>query len=355
MMPASAKRLQRNRRDTLPEKMHGSSLEIDFEAELPSSPSRSAKRRRKTSRTSDPMERRALQSDEYRHLQGGEEDEIVSQVTQQLKSYPVQASKDHANVIHEANGDGVKAYAKVAAQDWTFYITKLSINIGRAPEIANNGDDENDSDQVHIDLGPSKMVSRSHAAIFFDSKDEKWFLQVNGRNGAKVDGQPVKSRSCHALTSGEVMEIGGVEMMFVLPYSETSALRVHSSFLQRCGLAAQPQTGSFSRKRQMLAPTPTDYQRPGTPTSTIHTDSIAKSPISATPTLIMGNGGADLSLDDNQHIKPQYSYAQMITQSILNAQDGKLNLNGIYTFIMNNYSYYRHQQAAGWQVRKNSA
>jgi hypothetical protein len=62
------------------------------------------------------------------------------------------------------------------------------------------------------------------------------------------------------------------------------------------------------------------------------------------------NNSLDLSQDDNQHIKPQYSYAQMITQAILNAPEGKLNLNGIYKFIMNKYSYYRHQQAAGWQV-----
>jgi hypothetical protein len=65
---------------------------------------------------------------------------------------------------------------------------------------------------------------------------------------------------------------------------------------------------------------------------------------------MVGANGVDLSQDENQHIKPQYSYAQMITQAILNAPDGKLNLNGIYNYIMNTYAYYRHQQAAGWQV-----
>lgn len=277
----------------------------------------------------------------------------MSQVTQHLRSQAVQASKDHANSIHEANGDGVKAYAKVAAQDWTFYITKLAVNIGRAPEASHSAQHpaDADEDQVHIDLGPSKMVSREHATICFDSKDEKWFLQVKGRNGAKVDGQPVKSGSSHPLTSGEVIEIANVEMMFVLP-SEISPLNVHSLFLQRAGLTAStPQSRPSSRRQPLLAPAPPEYKRPGTPPSAQSLrGSSAKSPAVSTPAVMVGANGADLSLDENQHIKPQYSYAQMITQAILNTPDGKLNLNGIYTFIMNSYSYYRHQQAAGWQV-----
>jgi hypothetical protein len=40
----------------------------------------------------------------------------------------------------------------------------------------------------------------------------------------------------------------------------------------------------------------------------------------------------------------------MITQAILNTAEEKLNLNGIYNFIMEHYAYYRHQQASGWQV-----
>ena len=66
------------------------------------------------------------------------------------------------------------------------------------------------------------------------------------------------------------------------------------------------------------------------------------------------DGGVDLSRDENKHFKPQYSYAQMITQAIMNAPDGKLNLNGIYTFITKKYAYYRHQPANGWQVSRSS-
>lgn len=65
---------------------------------------------------------------------------------------------------------------------------------------------------------------------------------------------------------------------------------------------------------------------------------------------MVGANGADLSKDENKHIKPQYSYAQMITQAIMSAPEGKLTLNGIYTYIMDQYAYYRHQYPSGWQV-----
>ncbi|KAJ4162427.1 transcription factor [Fusarium falciforme] len=41
------------------------------------------------------------------------------------------------------------------------------------------------------------MVSREHATISFESKDERWFLRVKGRNGAKVDNQPLKAGHAH--------------------------------------------------------------------------------------------------------------------------------------------------------------
>ncbi|GAO20086.1 hypothetical protein UVI_02034500 [Ustilaginoidea virens] len=317
-MPSSARRARRGRRDARRDKddLHLVDLEEP-------SPSRPAKRRRRT-RSSDP-------------------------VTQQLKSRVVQASKDHANAIHEANRDGVKAYAKVAAQDWTFYITKLAVNIGRGSEVSHGDDQADFGAHVHIDLGPSKMVSRDHASICFDSKDEEWILEIKGRNGAKIDGRPLKSRASHRLVSGEVIEIGNVEMMFVLP-SEISPLHVNAAFLQRCGLTPEAVQAPISRRQPPITPASAEYKGPGTPPPVQSRGaSSAKSPAVATPAVMIGAHGVDLSQDDNQHIKPQYSYAQMITQAILNAPDERLNLNGIYTFITDSYSYYRHQQAAGWQ------
>lgn len=364
-MPPSAKRAGRARRDPRKDATATPSSTSALPDIDDSSPSRPAKRRKKGLSPDRPAP--ALPEPHNADGDNDEEDDeeqpssratddddqLVSRITQHLKAQPVQASKDHANAIHEANGDGVQAFAKIAAHDWTFYITKLSVNIGRAPEASHA--ETGEQDHVHIDLGPSKMVSREHAFISFDSKEERWFLHVKGRNGAKIDGQPLKSGLSRALTSGEVIEIGNVEMMFVLP-SEISSLHVHSTFLQRCGLtAAETAQGRSTRRQPLIAPAPPDYKRPGTPPPSSSQAAAPAMPLKS-PAVVMGaNSGVDLSHDDNQHIKPQYSYAQMITQAILNAPDGKLNLNGIYTFIMNSYSYYRHQQAAGWQVSRSPA
>lgn len=285
----------------------------------------------------------------------------------------VQASRDHSNSIHEANQDGVQAFAKIAAQDWTYYVTKLEVNIGRA------SDPPSDEDSVHIDLGPSKTISRLHAVISFNSKEEQWMLYVRGRNGAKIDTEPMKAGASHMLKSGEVIEVAGVEMMFVLP-TEISQLHIHPIFLQRAGIAASQATGAAPSANQgsddlppvasdsrpsrsgptsqseqpTLGPAATPARhRPGTPPSASRRTTVVQmtsphQPGSATPFGMPME--IDLSRDENKHIKPQFSYAQMITQAIMNTEDGKLNLNGIYNFIMDSYAYYRHQGLYGWQV-----
>ena len=206
-------------------------------------------------------------------------------------------------------------------------------------------------------------------------------FQVKGRNGAKIDTEPLKAGVSHALKSGEVIEVAGVEMMFVLP-TENSQLHIHPSFLQRAGIPASQVPGAVpssanqgsddlppippadarsSRsgpaphgQQPALAPAPTNYRRPGTPPSatrgrtTLVQMTSPHPPGSATPFGVPLE--IDLSRDENRHIKPQFSYAQMITQAIMNTADGKLNLNGIYNFIMDNYAYYRHQGLYGWQV-----
>ena len=322
-----------------------------------------------------------------------DETQTIIRVTQHLlapNDDPVRASKDHSNAIHEANKEGVQAYAKIAAQDWTFYVTKLTVNIGRTPEpppeYPPRYDPEADPDFVHIDLGPSKMVSRQHAQITFNTKSEQWYLTVKGRNGIKVNTMPWRLGQAKALESGDVIDIGGIEMMFVLPL-ETSPLHIHDVYLQRAGLpknepsddhvlrhkmrATTPTGSGFESSPrgstirntlprgqptpQAIAPAPPDYKRPGTPPSARSRTSVPGSQIKSPafrdiPTMMVHPNDVDLSLDENKNLKPQYSYAQMITQAIMNTSEGRLNLNGIYNFIMENYSYYKHQQAAGWQV-----
>jgi hypothetical protein len=315
------------------------------------------------------------------------DEELISAIVPHLAmpDHTVQASQDHANLLHERHSkEGVQAYAKLTGKDWTFYVKRLKNNIGRPPEgtnpvpsgpLAGNALADND-DGVHIDLGPSKMVSRQHAEVSYDSDSERWAILVHGRNGVRIDNQVIRKDEKHDLVSGEVVEIGGVEMMFVLPETDGS-LKVHRRYLQRAGLISMeedeakdqaaghpasvdrassvgPSRGQNGGTGPMpIAPAPPDYRRPGTPVS-----ARSKAPYSARKSPAYTNGGTillsgddvDLSLDSNCHIKPSYSYAQMISQAILATPDEKLTLNGIYTYIMDKYAYYRHQLGGGWQV-----
>jgi hypothetical protein len=308
----------------------------------------------------------------------------------------VQATKDHANALHEKlRAEGVQAYAKLAGKDWTFYVKRLRNLIGRPPEGGNavptqrdtseaNGigdltaDDAEDGG-IHIDLGPSKMVSRLHAEIFFDSDGERWNIKVHGRNGIRVNNEPLRRGEARPLINGQVIEIGGVEMMFVLPEIDGS-LKVHNRYLQRAGLiqidedapqdatssgpasSAAPSSASQLPSRGQngvpgalpIAPAPPDYRRPGTPISarTKTTPySTGKSPAFGGGTLLMDAEDIDYSLDANRGKKPPYSYAQLISQAIFDTEEKKLTLNGIYTFIMDKYAFYRHSLGGGWQVR----
>ncbi len=302
-----------------------------------------------------------------------------------MPEHPVQASQDHANLLHEKHSkDGVQAYAKLTGKDWTFYVKRLKNNIGRPPEGFNSApagplvghslpDDQSD-DGVHIDLGPSKMISRQHAEVYYDTDKERWNIIVHGRNGIKIDNEPLRRTQVHELISGEVIEIGGVEMMFVLP-EEDGSLKVHRRYLQRAGLVSIEEgelqdpaldlpplaASSIGTSRGQngtlgpppIAPAPPDYRRPGTPASARSkgVSSARKSPTYTNGgTILMSTDDVDLSLDSNAHIKPSFSYAQMISQAIFQTKEERLTLNGIYNYITKTYAYYRHQQGGGWQV-----
>ncbi|RKF79591.1 Fork-head transcriptional regulator 2 [Golovinomyces cichoracearum] len=373
-MPTASKRPQRNRREVVRAK------------EVPdSSPYRPTKRRKKVEEhvNNDEMEPTKLPIDREGIPMCDEE--LISAIapTLLLPTYTVQATHDHANALHEKHSkQGVQAYAKLAGKDWTFYVKRLKNNIGRPPEgsvsfnaAADSNDTIDDSYQddntVHVDLGPSKTISRTHAEISFDSDTELWKIIVHGRNGIKLNNRILKRGETASLVSGEVIEIGGVEMMFVLP-QENGCLKIDNFYLHRAGLISTPQNRSEENPKEepintesvstsntsssstvQIAPAPPEYQRPGTPVNSNTKGSYP--PGKNTPggiagnTMFMNTDDIDLSLDSNQHIKPSYSYSQLISQAILDTDDQKLTLNGIYTFIQDKFAYYRHQLGGGWQ------
>lgn len=309
-----------------------------------------------------------------------DDDKLIETVIPFLAMPPrfVQVAKDHTNdKFKEAPNQSVTAYAKLAGKDWSFYVTVVKVTIGRPPEgdpAAPSGESAGQSstappkeNTIHIDLGPNKVVSRSHSEIYYDSETESWVLLVQGRNGVKIDNENFRRGDRHILVNGEVIEIGGVEMMWVMP-TPNGTLQVHDRYLQRAGLIQvvdddKTQDGSHgsstSGHLQMplngqmpIAPAPPNYRRPGTPISARSKApySLGKSPGYPGGTMLMNSEDIDYSLDANGHLKPSYSYAQLISQAILQAEGEKLTLAGIYNYITDKYAYYRQQLPSGWQV-----
>ncbi|TEY45460.1 hypothetical protein BOTCAL_0332g00010 [Botryotinia calthae] len=373
-MPTTAKRPYR--RDSMRE-----------EVDIPdSSPSRPPKRRK---RASDPKPKPKSKHPTANQQPAVPEMESQEEIIFKLKKHlglpgVVQVLEDHADDKYEQEyGGGVQAFAKLVGKGWTYYVKDQEVQIGRNP---NEGQEEapGAAAEVDIDLGPNKMISRQHARIFFD---DGWRFQVNSRNGAKVNHTTFhRNHGPKELHSGNVINISGIEMIFVLP---GGPFEVDPEYLRKIESAVDdveeadeaedaedaedvedveryseephdvplppPTNGARVQNGvpQAIAPAPANWQRAATPRTSLKVPSSAKRPhtsYSAGGTMIMNDSeNVDLSLDSNHHIKPGYSYAQMIAQVIFEAPNQMLLLNGIYQAIMAKYAYYRFQAPGGWQ------
>lgn len=275
----------------------------------------------------------------------------------------------------------VQAYAKIAGRDWTFYVKHLTVTIGRSTDPKDQA--------VDIDLGPAKVVSRQHATIKYNLTDGVWELRVQGRNGAKVDflnrifsgpqAQPVP------LSSGTILDIGGTQMMFILPdqgpfldhtalshlatklnavYGSTTTNPLIQDVLkgvqQKNAVKAFKMYNSYDNTSAtpVHGLNPYNQQRQHQQIGGNNIGGSMASREHNTPSLygtIIDPGfpssndiASDLSRDENRNVKPPYSYATMITQAILSNPEGVLSLADIYKYISSNYAYYRYAKT-GWQ------
>jgi len=91
----------------------------------------------------------------------------------------------------------IQAYAKLQGEDFVYYIRTLSVLLGRktAPY-----------DEVQVDLGTSKIVSRIHARIEYNFVTKSFELTCLGKNGVFIDGKFVaKDSSAVALDTKYVL------------------------------------------------------------------------------------------------------------------------------------------------------
>ena len=287
----------------------------------------------------------------------------------------------------------VQAYAKVCGRDWTYYIKRVNITIGRPPDSSSRqsvgegasstmASETDDSSVVHIDLGPSKTVSRLHAELFYDLKDSKWHVIVTGRNGMQVNDITLKRGQQCNINSGDVLGIAGTQMMFITAEHRAEihpmfldVIRDHADGMESSGrwnnqphahpepstpivksrpTQAQPAAHLYTAGQANIAPAPPDHVRPVTTPvksprkSAPATSGKKKSPIMGRGVISQNDKDIDYADDANKSIRPSQSYAVMISKAIESTEEKTLTLSGIYEYIKQNYAYYRHQES--WQV-----
>ena len=298
----------------------------------------------------------------------------------------------------EKYGKGnINAFAKLCGKEWTYYVLHAQIYFGRAPDgfHARQAREETaaqesgeDHPPIAIDLGPSKIVSRTHAELRYSQTDDGWYIYAYGRNGVRVDETNLKKGQNTRIKSGTIITIAGTEMLF---QSASGKTEIHPSFLDRIiehqnneGLDAElgtghhrplpdrviralpggppppftqqyPYTGGNLSQQTTIAPGPSDLGRPVTPESSPQkrsgTGSAKKrSPKSYQRGIMMeSTEQIDYSLDSSKDLKPGCSYASMITWAIISTEEQSLSLAGIYEWIKAHYAYYRLVNS-GWQV-----
>lgn len=322
-----------------------------------------------------PGKRRKMPSVDY-HSNGApqimSEDEINQIIASlSLPDPNTQVAVQYSNSVSDTE---VQAYAKLAGSVWTYYVQNIEVVIGRT------SDPNSPQERVDIDLGPAKVVSRRHASIQYNTKLRHWEIHILGRNGVRVDRVHYKEGSV-VLRSGNILDIGGVQMMFVLPDEppriafnpaiKNGHHKAHSSVSSvsphRRGDEADAQ---YLPQQTQQAPTPqpetqfSQYQTPQQPipeqAAAAPVESNQNNPVYPKGVAIitrpqvrgMAQGTQyqeqDLSSDDAKDIKPPYSYATMITQAILSTEEMMMSLSEIYEWIATNYSFYRHSKS-GWQ------
>lgn len=366
-------------------------LQETSDAEAPdSSPTRpSAKKRKVDRRTSPPRNTVKAESGDEAEDSAGDHDQSTHQdVTDLVISYlntpaqEIRVSRDHSNQKTE-NKQSIEAYAKIAGRNWTYYVKTLHVNIGREPDREQKSTEQSSPvtiaaralPDVHVDLGPSKFVSRLHAEIFYDGEQAPaWHIRVNGRNGVRLNNAILKRGADAILRCGDIIEVANCQMMFVTPGDDPN---VHPSFIERAqriasGQEPDPASVAWDASQHAhpnasqateparpsssggpsLAPAPNLRQRQVTPPprspGTDGQRTTKQSPLYNRGMMMESTEEIDYSKDAAKDLKPPYSYATLIAQAIFSSEEEKLTLNSIYNWIMEKYAFYRHSQS-GWQ------
>lgn len=226
----------------------------------------------------------------------------------------------HGSMVSTITGgdSNVQAYAKLQGEDFTYYMQTLAIVIGRRATP---------DDEVDVDLGRSKLISRQHVRIEYNFQRQRFELKCLGKNGVYVDGRfHTRDHEPIMLETKTLIQIGEKCFYFLLPLKPTQDIKP---------LELEPKQETFRRLSTISSPFGSGCNTPGT-----------LSPMSSAPPSPISDEKAEYRL--NPGVKPPYSYASLIAQAIFSQPDRRLTLSGIYNYIQENYPFYRFAQN-GWQ------
>ncbi|MCJ1274373.1 transcription factor [Puttea exsequens] len=324
-----------------------------------------------------------------------EPEDIIDEVIQCLEvpDYTTNAQNTYNNKNYDGE-ERIDAFAKLSGREWTYYVQQAEIILGRLPAPFPNDTKTGSADpseDVDIDLGPNKLISRGHAMLKYDEEDEYWYIHVHGRNGITVDNVRINPPGKKLLKSGTILAIGGTEILFTLPKTKPE---VDGFYLERIQdkmeetlpearptrpIRALPVRSSPTTARNgpggnsylyhpyalpVSAPNgqspeaPVQYQQatqsaaePSTPKRSGPGSAKRKSPglqNKGRGIMMESTENIDYSHDSAKDLKPSCSYASLITWAILSTKDEALTLNGIYEWIKTHYAFYR-LTSSGWQ------
>ncbi|KAF2666869.1 hypothetical protein BT63DRAFT_427279 [Microthyrium microscopicum] len=389
-MPPASARGRRSRKDTDLPKPDMSMQDVQDDIHTPTRKRRkvngldtnasiqSSSKHRQSTDTEETVDNAALDPDAEEEPHNFA-DEVIRHL--RVASYSAAVVQQYNNSVVDSSA---QAFAKIAGRDWTFYVSKLHVGIGRPNARKSIMPDSEDiqgspaAPGVDIDLGPDQQISRMHAEILFNHDKGTWHLKINGRNGGYLDDKRLERGSITLLHSGHVVNVLGTQMMFLLP--GVSPI-VHPSIQKQLNaeeededdtetelkaeLPLPPPSSSRKSGRNVKylpaahppgsssrgAGAPSSQNGPGTPLGKFKDVLQPKTKISPSyhrGVMMESTEEIDYSLDVARDIKPPHSYAAMIGQAILSTPEEKATLAKIYEYIKDKYAYFRHS-GQGWQ------